>query len=711
MVCTCLIAPAVVLSAPAFAYQQQQDDEIEFYADDLVSDGDLGTVHAKGRVVLRRAGYTLEAGELIYYEKTGVVEAFGAVKITAPDGTSIFAPRARVENELKDAFVENVRLLLTDGAQVAAKSAERKGDDGITELERAVYSPCIVCQDGSGKAPLWQIKAVKVVHDAGKKRLYYDNATLEFLGIPVLWLPYFSHPDPSVDRASGLLPIGIKHRRELGFVVEVPYHHVFSKSKDMTITPILTSREGLVLAGEYRQRTHNGTYQLGGSVTYTDQRDNFNVLTGSHEFRGHITSKNSLQHNKVWRSSLDINWASDDTYLRRYDFSKADTLTSQYRLEAIDGRNYLGARTIGFQGLRIEDISGLTAHALPLVDAEWVPNWKPDGGTISVKGSAMALYRSSGQDTERLSLSANWFKRLVSDSGFILDNDIMVRSDFYNISEADQPDDPAFGGSNGSKTRQVGYLSSTLSYPLGKFNASGSQILEPIIQLTLAPTSSNFLSLGNEDSRAFELTDLNLFSAERAAGFDLWEDGSRITYGFRWQWNTGDISSKVTFGQSWRFSGVNDFVRGSGIEDNVSDFVGRVELSYKQAFDLESRFRLDQKTGALRRHEIYVRARGTRFEASLGYLQLNRNLKFINREDREELRGEAFYKINDEWSLNGSFVQDLTRGYDGVEYGVGASFHNECFEFSFQFRENFTRDRDIEPGTSIFFRIKLKSLG
>lgn len=719
MGCTALTPAVLADDGPATA----NSETVELAADQITYDAETGEIRALGNVLLQRDGFTLKAGEIRYNEKTGEADAIGAVELTSPDGDRIIAPKLRLEDSLKHAFVEDIRLVMSDGAQVAARSGER--DNNKTTLEKAVYSPCKVCADGSGDVPLWQIKAVRVTHDKKKRRLYYKNASLEFLGIPVFWTPYFSHPDPTVDRASGLLPLDIQTTRNLGFVIGLPYYHVFSDSADATITPTWTSKEGLLLEGEYRKHLGFGQFEFDGSITYADERDNItNLPTGEQEFRGHISSEGQFNHSKKWRSTYRVNWASDDTYLRRYDISNADTLISEYMLEGFYGRSYVSARTIGFQGLRVEDIAGKTAFALPMIDAEYIPKFTPLGGTISLRGNALALHRTDGQDTQRISLSANWRKRWITPKGFVIDADALVRSDAYNLHDTNRPDDVAFSGTFGSEPgsewRNLARITGTVTWPLVKFTDSGSHTIEPIAELTVSPRRGTPDDIVNEDSRAFELNDLNLFSAERASGYDLWEEGSRLTYGLRWRYDGTDWSTDVMVGQSWRITGTDlVFADGAGLEGEVSDIVGRTLITYKNWLDFEHRYRIDEQNFAVHRNEFNVRLGNEKRGIWAGYLKLDRDMLFINREDREEVRASAFYQLDENWRLSGGFTHRLTgatiAGFKeadgGVEYDIGLSYTNECIELGLRLRETFTRDRDVEPGTSILFRLKLKNLG
>jgi len=700
-------------------------EKIDLAADQITYDAETGIVRAVGNVFVKRDGYILEAAEILYNEKTGDAEAIGAVTLTTPGGDKIFAPRMHLEDTLKRAFVDDIRLLMTDGAQVRAVSGTRDGDTGKTSLERAVYSPCKVCAENGDKQPLWQIKAVKVVHDRKKRRLYYENAVLEILGLPVLWTPKFSHPDPTVDKASGILPLNVQTTKNLGFYAAVPYYHVFDDSKDITLTPTITSKEGLVLGANYRQHLGFGQFELGGSITYTDERDAQNLVTGEKEFRGHINSSGWLKHSDTWRSTYKLNWASDDTYLGRYDISDADTLVSEYLLEGFFGRSYVSARALGFQGLRIEDIAGETAFALPLIDAEYIAKFKPLGGTISFKGNALALHRTAGLDTQRISLSANWQRRWITPKGFVVDMDALVRSDVYNLDDVSQPDEDAFSGSfggtaSGSEWRNLARLSTMVSWPLVKYGKKGTHTIEPLLELTVSPRRGTPDDIVNEDSRAFELNELNLFSPERAPGFDLWEEGSRLTYGMRWKFDRTDLQTDVLIGQTWRINSTSVVLAdGAGLEGEFSDIVGRTLVRYKGWLDLEHRYRLDEKSFAFLRNEVDVVFGDDTKSLRVGYFKLDRGLGFINREDREEIRTSGFYKLSDNWKVFGTFSRrlkgavnpELIEADGNVEYSIGVAYENECIEMGITLRETYTRDRDIEPGTSILFRLKLTNLG
>lgn len=687
------------------------DETIDLAADQMTFDPETEIVTATGNVVISNNGYHLRADKVEYSQKTGIVHAYDHVRITEPGGNVLLLDEVELTDDLSEGFIRNVRLMLSDGSRLAARDGVRTGDNRTT-LNYAVYSPCTVCETKPNKKPLWQIKAVRIIHDQEKQRIYYKNAVLEMFGIPVAYLPFLSHPDANVERESGLLTPSVNHRKELGFSIAIPYYISFSKSSDATITPIVTTKEGIVLRGEYRRHMGFGQFRTDGSITYVDERDDANALTGSKDLRGHFFSNGEFRHGKRWRSVYQFQLASDDTYLRRYGFSRLDTLTSDYRAEGFYGRSYASIRSLWFQGLRVEDDQGLTGFPLPLMQFDYVGKPGKFGNVVRGNVSALALHRTNGQDTRRVSARTSWELPYTNDLGQIFKISATLRGDMYNVRQSDRNDLPVFAGEDGTKGRFLPHLSVSASWPWMRSGKGSYQVIEPLLNLVVAPDGGNPIAIPNEDSRTFELTDANLFSDNRFPGLDRWEGGTRLTYGARWGLYSGKFRSEVLVGQSIRF---NDeevvFPEGSGLTGRFSDIVGRWDISIDGLIDIAHRFRLDKNSLTLRRNEIDASIGGDKHKLTVGYFQLKRNRQAEGLEDREEIRVTGEFRIKGNWTFFGNITQDLTTGRSGVAHGAGLLYRDECLEFSLAWRKSFTQDRDIVPGSSINFRISLKHLG
>ena len=102
-----------------------------------------------------------------------------------------------------------------------------------------------------------------------------------------------------------------------------------------------------------------------------------------------------------------------------------------------------------------------------------------------------------------------------------------------SYAESDETPVEIYRGSDGWQFRGIGALAADFKWPLVGGLWGGTQRLTPRVQLVLTPQTGN-LDIPNEDARAVDLEDSNLFALNRFPGYDRWEDGSRITYGFEW---------------------------------------------------------------------------------------------------------------------------------------------------------------------------------
>ena len=75
--------------------------------------------------------------------------------------------------------------------------------NNILEVNKGLFTSCSKNRD----CPSWSIKAKKIRHDADKRQLIYDDAILNVYNKPVFYFPKFFHPDPSVERQSGIFSL------------------------------------------------------------------------------------------------------------------------------------------------------------------------------------------------------------------------------------------------------------------------------------------------------------------------------------------------------------------------------------------------------------------------------------------------------------------------------------------------------------------------
>ena len=689
----------------------QTDAPVLFKADQLRNEEKIGLVVATGNVEFTQNGRTLLADSVSYNQRTDTVTASGNISLLEPTGEVIFADHIELTGNMRDGVIENMRVRMTDNSRIAAAGGRRVGGTR-TEFRKAVYSPCELCEKDPTRAPIWQVKAARVSHDQETKDVTYRDAFLEFYGIPIIYTPYLSHPDPTVERRTGFLVPSYGSDSELGTFISTPYYFDIAPNMDATFAPIVTTNEDVVGSGEFRHRLSSTDYYAQSSLTYASREGG-----DSKGMRGHLRGELRHEFDRTWRGGIDLHLATDDTYLRRYGFEAPETLENRTYAEGFRGRNYASANAYYFQGQRSTDDQSDTPIVFPKLDYNYVSEPGSFGGLWKIDTNALTLTRTGGTDSRRLSAKTKWELPYISRLGEVYRLFASVQTDAYwvnDVTESDAPDNQ-ISGLTGRVFPQAGL---EWKLPWARRDGRFTQIVEPIVSVVLAPSSQNPELIPNEDSLSFEFDDTNLFSENRFGGIDRVEGGSRITYGLSsgiFGINSG--FSSFFIGQSYRFSEDNDFGSDTGLDEHFSDIVGRVEISPTKYINTLYRFRLDKDDLAPRRNEVQASLGVPRFRLNVNYLSIDQqNLNdIVDPEDafrdREEITLGFSSQATERWRFGADTRRDLTTGGGSLRHSAFLDYEDECFLFQVDYSRTFTQDRDVRPSDTILFRVVFKTLG
>jgi len=713
-----LASAVLILSVLAFArglaaqQPETKDAPALISADEITHDKNLGVVTASGNVEVSQGGRVLIADTVSYNQRSEVVTASGNVTLMEPSGDILFADFVELTDDMREGYIRDIRVMMEDRSRLAAASALRSGGNK-TVFRKGVFSPCDLCREDPTRAPLWQLKAMEIEHDQEERVIRYRDVWMEIFGVPVMYVPYFEHPDPTVERKSGFLAPAFGSTEILGTTFQQPYHWVLGSNRDVTIAPIVTSKQGVVLTSHYRHLMPQTLLDLRGSATIAD-RENDDGTLETNAFRGHIDSTARFDISDTWRAGLDIQRATDDTYLRIYNFSSDRTLTSRAYAEGFNGRNYLSANSFAFQGLRATDRQAESPIVLPFVGYNFISEPGAGGGRYRFDGDILALTREEGRDSRRLSTVTAWELPYTSGWGDIYTLTAQVQADAYWTNGVDPNSDdvnPINPNSNQLTGRVFPQLAANWRYPWVRSSTGVHQVIEPTVQVILAPGGANPDEIPNEDSQDFEFDDTNLFSLNRFPGRDRVDSGSRVDYGLEWTANGeggGFISTFI--GQSYRLDEQGIVPRGSGISDQLSDIVGRVQIAPINQLNLVYRTRLDKDDFTARRSEV---------ELNVGPPVLNLNLDYVfvasqegesEFNDREEINWTLRTQVSRYWSLFGGQRLDLEAS-EARQARFGVTYHDECFLIQAVAERNFFSDREIEPEDAIFLSVVFKHLG
>ncbi len=695
---------------------------VDFTADSLVYDNEAEIVTARGDVRMTREGNRVRADEVVWNRKTGTVVASGNVQLVNPGGDTAFGDRIELTETLKDGMVENLLLVLSDGGRLAAARGTRV--NGVSTLDRAVYTACAIeDSENCPKTPAWRITAVRVTHNPVTNRVSYKNARIEMFGLPILALPSFSHPADNRG-GSGLLVPDIQYSRVNGLEFNVPIYFKIDKNRDLTLKPHIYSDVLPALEGEYRALTSNGAYRIGGFATYSERIPIGSAGgTGNRDFRGYLDATGRFQLTPKLSVRSSIRLATDRTFLRRYDISRDDRLRSTVAVEHVTRTAYVSLTTWGFQTLRNGDRQGAIPLVLPVFDLRKRIADPFVNGRFDLQLNTIALYRTDGQDTQRAFASARWDLRRITPLGQEFQLTAFARGDAYHTDESALTQTAIYRGRDGWRGRFIGAAAAELRWPFIGQAFGGTQRLTPRLQVVASPSTSN-LNVPNEDARAVDLEDSNLFALNRFPGYDRWEDGTRITYGLDWALDLKGFSLTTNVGQSYRLSNKPSlFPDGTGLTAKTSDIVGRTSIKFRRLVSLTHRYRLDKDNLAVRRNEIDATVGTDQTYITAGYLRLNRDVAagIEDLRDREEIRVGARVHFARYWSMFGSAIVDLTSqredpaslndGFVPIRHRIGVAYEDDCLRLGVTWRRDYDASGDARRGNTYQLQLSFKNLG
>jgi LPS-assembly protein len=364
-------------TAPAFAKEDllkpqigknETNQPLLLQADELVYDKKNNSIIAKGNVEVYYKNYALQADALTYDQSANTLNAVGNVRIKEPDGATINADRITLTDDFRDGFIRSFQSVTKEEARIAAASAYRK-DGNTTVFERGVFTPCKQCAENPEAPPIWRIKASKITHVKDEGNVYFEDGVFEMFGVPLVWVPYFYYPDPTVKRRSGFLTPEFSHSDDLGFTAGVPYYYSLSPSADLTVTPVVTTEAGFLLKTDWRQRLETGSYLIEAAGVYDQDPED-----DRSKFRGSIVTKGEFDLGSFWKWGWDATLESDDTFRRFYKLDgifATDRISTVYLVGQSD-RNYFSANLYHFGGLTADDNDQADSIVHPSIDYNYI---------------------------------------------------------------------------------------------------------------------------------------------------------------------------------------------------------------------------------------------------------------------------------------------------------------------------------------------------
>ena len=569
----------------------------------------------------------------------------------------------------------------------------------INSFEKGIFT---YCKDrGKGKCPPWTLQSNKIKHDLTKKTIYYENVILKVYDFPIFYSPKFSHPDPTVDRRSGLLAPSLSNSSNMGTGINLPYFLDMGNDKDLTLTPKIYLNDNPVILAEYRQDFKNSFLILDTSYTQGYKKKDNKKSSGS---RSHFFSKFNLSliEEEDKNSNLEINVqnVSNDTYLKVHDINT--------ELAAKDKSVF--ENTLNFSYQNKDFFFGMTpsyyentSKAGHLRDEYLLPLTIEKNLMVSEKLGFLDLTSNLNIRNYDVDKQTNFFindfnwKSVSWLSKFGFENYFkgIVKTVNY---EARNTEEYKNSGSNTELNSAIGYYS---KLNLFKKNLDNQSLysLTPKFLLRYAPGHMRDVEEG-------KLNYGDIFKLNKVKQKDVVENGLSTSIGFEFKKNNitndnsiGDEKFSFSIGQVINNEENMDMPASTSLDQRFSDIVGRTNYNINNKVSLNYNFSLDQNYKDLNYSEVGSSYTIQNAKFNLSYLQEKKHIG-----NQELIVGGFDYKFNDSTELAFSTKRNLLTN-SAEFYNLSYNYINDCLKAGVAYRREFYTDRDVEPENRLMFTI------
>ena len=691
-----------MLSTPTnFAFAA--DKPIGFEADNVVVDQADGSLFATGNVELKQANNTLRADEVTYYRNQNKAIARGNVVHIDGDGTVTNAAIMEIDTEFSHILAETIISNFTTGEWLSADQADRiAGDRGIFDASR--FTPC-KCDFLNGERPLWDIKASQSVRNEKTQTITHYNMRMSVLNVPVGYLPFLSHPDWTVRRRSGVLTPSFIISSDLGFTPSIPYYQIIDETSDVEFTTYKYQYRGLGVKSRYRKLWDraelNATIYTANVETYKKNR----------ELVGAVDATYASRIGNGWDIRANLRRASQDTFMRRYDFNDDTSLKSTISATRTIDNRYYRVEASDRQSLLASDKTLNEPTVLPSIFYEKTEKGWRGNQKFRTELSAEQLDNDQGHDMARWSGIFEVAEDFDLPLG-IANYEANVSGNYYSIHT--KPDSAA------TSLGDISFVTPALSVgwrlPIAVVGANRTAIFEPQARLAFIGGKDRTSAIPNRDASDYRIDEANLFLLNRYQGKDYILPGTRADIGVSATTNDnffGDVSG--FFGVSRRLSGKTSAGLNTDQGDKYSDYVASLTINPANSLNLRWSGRLSSKDLTLNESKTSLSSALGTGSLSVTHNQLAKAYFASSDDDREELSASYSQSLIGGWRFSATQLWDLSYGKTRRKKSTAALSWNggvqDCLYVTINYEHDPVADRDVSAVDQLNFVIGFKNLG
>ena len=576
-----------------------------------------------------------------------------------------------------------------------------KGDENITIINKGIFTSC----KKNDTCPPWSIQSDIIKHDKIKKTLNYKNAVLKIYDFPVLYLPKFFHPDPSVKRQSGLLQPEINDSNVLGSSLTLPYFKVISENKDLTLTPIWFDTDTLMSSLEYRQENKNSNFLsdfafVNNYQSYTTKKTN----SLSHLFLKYNLDL-SLENFNSSDLNISINKVSNDSYLNVFDqyITKSklrpgnfSELTNNAVLN-LDHENYnFETGVISYENLGTKKQSDRYQYVLPYYTFDKNISQNYFDGNVSFGSSGNNVLNNTNK------LETNIINNITYNSLDFISNFGFKNNFGINLKNLNSVGKKSTKYKSSTQSELISLYNMDVSLPLIKESEISKNLLTPKLSFRFNPSDmKNYSTTG----RTIDAN--NAWAINRLGLSDTYESGRSLTLGLNYSNERKDKLNQINNYFEMKLATIlrdkeEKFIpNNSTLNRKNSNLFGSVTNKFSENIEIGYNFSLDNDLNTLEYNNIDTTISLNNIVTKFNFIEENGE-----RGDSNIVGGSIAYNLDDKNFF--SFETRRNRKLNLTEfYDLVYQYKNDCLTAGIKYKKTYYSDGDLRPTQNLLFTVTL----
>ncbi|MBW8328357.1 MAG: LPS-assembly protein LptD [Thiobacillus sp.] len=658
-----------------------------FLSADRIESTAPNIIEASGHVEARQAGHNFYANWLRYDTTLSLVEARGQVRLEQP---ALLVSGDSLKLNVNDYSGELTQPVYRLAAQPGRGDASRIDfiDENRFNFQDATYTTCPVDNDD------WFLKVGDLDIDRTRNVGTARNASLHFLGVPILYTPWMNF-SLNNERKTGVLAPTFGTTERSGLDILVPYYLNLAPNYDATLYPRLLSKRGVQLGGEFRYLLND--FRGENRVEYLPNDSEVD------RSRWSVALKNEYRLNANTQAGMLFNRVSDDDYFR--DLSNLISITS---ISHLNREAWVTTQHANWNAeLRAQSFQTLQdSTAAPIVEPyARLPHARLGmaqtfGNGLEFKLESEATRFAHPTQTEGTRVLAYPTLRLpLSNSFGFLTPQIGWHSSYYAL-------DDSVAEQRITRNVPIFSLDSGMAFdrPFSFAGNSYEQTLEPRVYYVFAPYRDQ-AAIPVFDTAALDFSYAQMFTENQFIGGDRINDANQLTVAVTSRFiesESGLERLQVTLGQRYYFSAQQVTLPGVAPRtSNATDLLAAVSGQITRDWRIDTAWQFDTQNGTTIRQNLGASYRpGPGRAVNFGYRFIDQTTEQVDLSAQWPL-GKRWYGM---FRYNYSFQDDkLVEGLAGLEYNGG------CWVVRGVFQRLATKEN--QSTDAFFIQLELNGMG